>query len=139
MKFGFGSQSVLAVKLSLISGKHKERAGMEMLQMKEKEMQADLYVLYKFKCPLFLGFFFSSHCPLQFYHNAREKQNTNIAREMQNRLSHIITWYYKPVCPEKKITASLISSKVLSIFFLTHTVLLPGCFMRDVLNLQKPF
>lgn len=131
MKFSFGSQSILAVELSLISGKHKERAGMEMLQMKEKEMQAGLNVLYKFKCPLVLCFIFSSPCPLQFYHKvaAREKQNTNIAKEIQNRVSGIRTCYYKPACPEKKITTSLISSKVLSIFFLTHTILLPGCFM----------
>lgn len=104
-----------------------------------KETQASLNVLYKFKGPLLLCFIFSSHCPLQFYHKvvARVKQNTNIAKEMQNRLSDIIVCYYEPACPKKKITTSLISSKTLSIFSLTHTILLPGCFMRDVLNLQK--
>lgn len=91
-----------------------------MLQMKVEEMQAGLNVLYKSNCPPFFGFFFSSRCPLQFYHNAREKQNTNIAREIQNRLSDIITCYYKPACPEKKITTSLTSSKVLNILF-SHT------------------
>lgn len=137
VKSSFGSQSILALELSLFSGKHKDRAGMAMLQM--KEMQAGLNVLYKFKCPLVLCFIFSSHCALQLYHKvaAREKQNTNIAKEIQNRLSHIITCHYKPACPEKKITTSLISSKGLSIFFLTRTILLPGCFMWDVLNLQK--
>lgn len=46
MKSGFGSQSILALELSLFSGKHKDRAGMAMLQMKEKVVQAGLNVLY---------------------------------------------------------------------------------------------
>lgn len=131
MKFSFGSQSILSVELSLIRGKHKERAGMEMLQMREKETQAGLNVLYKFKYPLVLCFIFSSHCPLQLYHKvaAREKQNTNITKKMQSSLSSIVTCYNEPASPEKKITTSLISSKILIILFLTHTILLPGCFI----------
>lgn len=52
-------------------------------------------------------------------------------------LTYVITCCYKPDCPEKTITASLISSKAPSLILLTHTILLPGCFMQDMPDLQK--
>lgn len=52
-------------------------------------------------------------------------------------LSYVTTCCYKPDCPEKNITASLISSKVPSFIFLTRTILLPVCFMQDMPDLQK--
>lgn len=76
------------MELNLISVKCKERAGTEMLQMTGKELQAGSNMHYKFKCSLVLCFFPSSHCPFQLYHKAaaREKQNTNVAKEVSSRL-----------------------------------------------------
>lgn len=135
-----GSQLIRAVGLNLVSGNSQSRSKDAADERKRAASRSECVLATQMQCSLL---FFSTFSVLlvvvSWGCSKREailkccKRNT----EQAVILSYVTTCCYKPDCPEQNITASLISSKVPSFIFLTRTILLPVCFMRDTPDLQK--